>query len=399
MSSLDDHIRERLDGFYDNNYESIPNCFLYKFGPYMVMSPGYENPVDQIAKVNHLMRFLQIGAYILRYLDVHQNLENREKISFLKNLLQNELPGEFDEHVYTDEYHALENLITEKLVELSTIKRGDESVITNIAPVVPYQDSISEYAVYDQMLEDDNVLANDVEKRLHEILLANLGKILENYSLTTHSDDMDQSLHLQWMNSYTSHYTEEVQLYYRLAEVYYTNPPKDRIHRDTALYESLLNTDRDEFDYSEFKEVIESYMENLTPTLEEEWDDLNVEDTDDNVIQTMLAEAGMGSATKQREDLPTFDLDALYNFITLNRYIQFDTWSQRLFVEKFNAANRDDVKIINVNRINNKISVYELSSGILEIPFVDLRDYKVKVIYLGRNQTQPKISGDIIYEL
>ena len=140
-------------------------------------------------------------------------------------------------------------------------------------------------------------------------------------------------------------------------------------------------------------------MENLTPTLEEEWDDLNVEDTDDNVIQTMLAEAGMGSATKQREDLPTFDLDALYNFIALNRYIQFDTWSQRLFVEKFNAANRDDVKIINVNRINNKISVYELSSGILEIPFVDLRDYKVKVIYLGRNQTQPKISGDIIYEL
>lgn len=402
MSSIDNHIRERLDGFYENNYENVSDSFLYKFGPYIAMNTGYEKQVDDIARKYHVMRFLQIGAYVLRYLKQKENLDRKVKIDFLKKLIQIELPNEFDERCYADEYHAIEKLITEKLVDLSTINRGSESVMTNIAPVVPYDSSL--VGVYSSDPETDRVPTDDLgatnfAEELHRLLVKNFTKILESYKLTTYAPDKMDSIHRELVKTYgICGEFEDVAKYYRMAEAYYTVPPTgDALASMNLLYTSLFQTDEDKsMDESAFESMVNGYAANLTPGLEEDWDDMDLSDKDDEAIQSMLADAGLG--TEQREDRPMFDLNALYNFIYLNRYIQFDTWSQRLFVEKFNAANRDDAKIININRINDKISAFEISTGILEVPFVDLRDYKVRVICLRRNESKPFISGDILYE-
>ena len=386
MSSLSDHIRERLDGFYENAYESVSNCFLYLYGPHIAMTHGYEKEVDDIAKKNNLMKFLQIGAFILRYPEAHRQLKKSDLIQFYKKLLRVDLPNEFDENTYQREYDALEKLISRQLVNLSRSEtESSESVMTNIAPIVPYEGTVTEYG------------ADETRNREHELqllLIENLEQILTNHELSTYSPDQTRSIHELLLNT-ADGFDNPVIKYYRLAEINYQNPSKKTLESLMDFYGHLSNFD-EEMDESTFEAFIARTIESYTPVIESEWHDLTIDEQDESTVNQMLRDAGVGA--KLRDEKPTFDLNALYNFIALNRYIQFDVWSQRLFMDKFNSANKKDIQIINVNRINDNISAYELSTGVLIVPFVDLRDYKVRMIILRRNSNKPFISGEIVYE-
>ena len=383
MSSLDEHIRERLDGFYETNYENVPNCFIYQFGPYMAMTLGYETQTDAIAKKSILMKIMQIGAYVLRSLASLPTLENphdveKRRVSFLKSTLMqipNELSGASPEEV-----KAVERLITSNLVKNP---QANESVVTNIAPIVPYEGTVSPFEANEE---------RDNEEKLHTLLLNNLEDILRCRHFTNYSEDKLKIFHQIALNEVMSN--DKISEYYLLAAINYNKPPIEVLEAMGEFYSTLTNLDV-EMDFEAFETLLDRSIQNSTPAFEEEWEDLTLEDKDEETIQKMLADSGLSN--EHRESDPTFNWTTLYNFIALNRYMQFDTWSQRLFIDKFNTANPGDVQIINVNRINEKISAYELSTGIIEVPFVDLRDYKVRIICLRRDDPKPFISGEIIY--
>lgn len=380
MTNMDEHIRERLAGFHEKQYENVPNCFIFQYGPYIAMTLGYEQETDDISKHNIIMKILQAGAYVLRMIDRLNGDKKAIRDFFNKAVI--EVDSDFPEKLYPEERKAVFDLIKHQTEKV--ISHGSESVMTAISPIIPYTGIIEEYASMEN---------SSVEDKLRTLLLQNLEGILRNTDMISYSKDMTKEIHDALGENLSPE--SDIRTYYILAALNYLKPEKATLEAMIEFYDSFTDFEK-EMPYDAFEAVINRSIANATPAIEGEWEDPNLDSKEHEIVEKMLSDTRLNNI--EREDGPNFDLNSIYNFIALNRYMQFDSYSQRVFMDTFDATNPQGAQIINVNRIKDKIVAFELSTGVLEIPYLDLRDYKIRYIYLRKEFVQPFISSTIVYK-
>ena len=387
MSLMDEHIQERLAGFAQNDYKSVSNCFIYQFGPYMCMTTGYENEVDQISKFNPVMRLMQHAAYVIR---LAPTLLNRRALgTFIKDFLVevfNNFPG--DE--YESERDALNRLGISYLNSVNS-----ESVMTNIAPIVLYQQSLQK-PEYDIEVSESFEIAqkalelqktSEIESKLHDLLIRYLPTIMVEAPKTRFENDRTKNLHEILLHTSKSDY--DVETYYIMANFYYMEPNTTVLESELSFYNTLINTEN-QMDSSAFEAFINGVTSSV---LENEWEDSVLAEKEQETVEKII---GQSTIKNNEIERPMFNLNCLYNFIAMNRFMQFDNWSKRYFVSEFRDR-MGNVKITNVNPLGNGADAFEINTDMLVVPFVDLRDYQVKFIYIDRDSDKPYISTDFIY--
>ena len=404
MSNIDNHIRERLDGFYETNYANVPDCFVYQFGPYISMVEGYEKDADALARHNSVMKTTQSAAYIIRgTLRALANPDRKPAREFLRSALL-DVDREFPMDTYPAERAALLKLIEKYLAK--TVAKTTESVVTDIAPVVPYQeelrkpDIIAQETKFGEHVRYFMEVNGDVRMQLHKLLLENLDDIMSWHMVMDFSPDVLRNLHnfttrIAQDENDPGYANPELYRYALLAALYYHNPNHELLDGVVKFYDHLLHPNVDE-DYATFEAFIDEIVNSNFPVLESAWEDIDLEEKDENAVNRMLDGV---SYRLRRDESPDYDLTALLNFIAVNRYMQFDVFCNRKFIEDFkiDTDTVDSVpsRIININRLGPNKNGYELNKGIIVVPYVDLRDYQVRYIHLKKGDSSPYISGKI----
>ena len=69
-------IREKNDGTLKN----VNDAFVYAFGPFMSMEPGFEKDCDEIAHYSDAMKIIQFVAFLIRRITIGVSYGNAKKI-------------------------------------------------------------------------------------------------------------------------------------------------------------------------------------------------------------------------------------------------------------------------------------------------------------------------------
>lgn len=222
------YVKGQLGEYQKDGYKNVPNGFIYQFGPYLSMTYGYEKPVDEISKSNHLMKVIQYAAYIQRSFMIknkNPDWSGKEKREFVKDMI-NEVSKEFPSDSYPDEYTALCDFIA-SLPIYNRFTKDTESVMTDVSPVVPYQNSIRKIYVEE---------AEDTEDSIKASLYKNLPSIMSNSDLNYLSMDPTQSLH----NILMQNIPESVKDYYTKVIRYNQKPSKISTEAMCQFYDLMF---------------------------------------------------------------------------------------------------------------------------------------------------------------
>ena len=382
---IDRHIQEHLDGHQD--YSTIFDGFIYLFGPYMVMTSGYEEIGDKIARRNHLMRFMQFAGYITR-LSMHHVESQSSKLDIAND----------GKSFIVEVDNTFDGKEADALKRLASGFFGTESIMTSVAPIVPYPSMPS--GVYKPMRQVIDTVETWATKPSAEELNSLL--LSSTYHILTHSSNVylgSTTEQLQDMLMSTSGELKMWEKYYILASLYYNNRPglhsameSNTLYRDNSLtpviafYKALTSLDNP-MNFPVFENYIHA-IENVIPTPSlEDWEDPLMTEKENSNVEELLPNR---SVAADRDKEAEYNLNGIYNFIATHIFMQFDDWCTRYFETELR-----DNKIVNVNFLLNDARGYELESKHFVVPFTDLRDWKVKFIVTVPDQADPYIVDNI----
>ena len=385
-------IYNKLENIRNKNNDklsSISNEFIFAYGPYMCIIPGFERDVDEIAKENRLMKLLQYGAYLYRkitssisyhdakelirdfIMTVDSNFDGIEKdclIKFGKKYLQ----------IIRDEQKNMNNL---------------ESFMTCAAPIVPYSNTIQRK----DLMEAEEDYRIDIAPKLTEIikekiniddylfsmLMDNLNVILHWAHIVPILNNNDNSFDLTKLDKlvYSMHQIpKEVKIYYCLAIVNYHKIPPLVFNRYLSFFNDFCDVAK-MYSSASFESLIEEHSQNinLSAAMEALTDDPQLDIKAKNAVQNIIDSHSSYADMKEKaqNDNGKYDLDKIRSFISINRYIKFEEFPNRLFISTIEKYN-----IINISYMDSNMQFIEMSNDKMVIPFTDIRDNRPKIIVL-----------------
>lgn len=399
-------IKERNKG----SLKTISDEFVYAFGPFMVMTPGFEHECDEIALTNVTMRLLQHAAYLIRSVTAKMSYGDAKRLcrDFIVTVHQN-----FPESTEQREHEALIHFANSYLIELRTEQRTGkflESFMTNSAPIVPYQPNTLVKKSIDGSFESGIDYSDEIQstiqknsdapnlshlQTLKEILLNNLSGILSWIQLTTvlPEEVSDQSNLMELDHLVIGHpeCPPTIVGYYFLATINYYQLPFEIFDKYLKFFKSISKISSSPQSYDSFESMINQMAAMTSATISmEAWNDSELDSKADQVIDDMVSSAHQLSTDQKSELSSKYNLDKILNYISVQRHMEFNEGARRFFL----ASLSDRKKLLNVNDFGNGVFLYELDNDTLVCPFVDMRDWKTKMLVLDKDNNDLFISSD-----
>ena len=379
--------------------KNIDFSFIYAYGPYMCMNPGFERECDEIARYNTTMKMLVHGAYLIR--KIMSGISHREAKIVIKNFILS-VDNQFQANAGVDEYRM--TLMNFAANYLSTIraeqhKNGEfESFMTSAAPVIPYSQMVEKKGIEEScqgtcassILEYCNHPTEmQIDDILKKILLRNFEGILMNATAYTEviTDAQTYQNDLTKLDKILYEFkdlSDEINVYYYLAIVDFLKIPFEVLKRHLTFLKDAGDFSKTQ-SYPAFESMVNLMAQYTNIDIcAESWDDPTMDRKEELAIAEIMKHHDL-SKSGFKEEPAKYNFGALNDFINVNRFIKFEEFPNRVFVSSVERAT-----IINVNIMGANRNYYEMSNDTVACPFLDLRDYQMKVIVLygGTNEIQ-----------
>lgn len=397
--TIEKYIDTMLESYRDasnGKLSSVPDNFIYAYGPYMCMCAGrYENECDEIAKYNKLMNIMTHAAYLIRKITSGISYGDAKKVikDFNISIYLTFANSKDDNDVY-DALHSFSNNYLSK-IRKDQRERGEfESFITNASPIVPYQrDTAEEMARVDIVKNLPTTMTQAlVVSQLHQLILSNLPEIMMNYHLCTVLADNDLRSNLTKLDRLIirdDSVSVDAQKYYLLATVnYYNLYNNEEYEKYIKFFDEAGDFSKNQ-SYSAFESMIESMANSTDISIAaESWDDPSLDSKEEAAISQIVK----SYSNNIRDDLDEakYDFGILNDFINVKRFMKFEEFPNRLFLGTLEKA-----KVVNINNMGGDRNYYEMDNNTVACPFLDLRNYQVRVIVLHANTNEVEIIDDI----
>lgn len=372
------HIDDVLNS---KSIEEIDNHFIFLFGPYMVMTKGYENICDRLGKSSDIMKYLIWGAYLVRKTANMRVMECAKEVSAFNIFIDKQY---FPSEDIKNKFFDFSRSVLESH-QKDTFKKSTENFVTCAAPIVQYEGtSIKKQAIdeaEEEELEEDDTLALEhacqlpnekMEEILKDLLLSDMLIVLKNCDCIK---GLDFNV-IPSINKLIDNLQDSIikDYYFKAAIYYYSTKDNDDLREYLKLYRGFTNPSEPK-DYAAFEAIVSEYSNTLgVPSISvNEYDDADLDNEEQKAIAQLTK-----SATHEKV---TYKLDTLNNFIAVNRFMKFEEYPNRLFM-----GSLDNIKILNIINMGGDRNYYECAIGDDSItpficcPFLDIRDLKAKVI-------------------
>jgi len=346
--------------------------YILAYGPSKAMTPGYEKECDDIADndSSKCMRFIILYAFIIRKdrnilfkeaRDIHSKIVMDCEKEFNVN---DPLQLKMKEKIYS----ILKLWLNKKIEPLN------ESFVTSAAPIVPYKNLMFKQ---DNFI-NDLTIDKDPNLILKNHLIEHIGYILQysNYSII-------DAMNSDYSKISSMNLPIEVLNYYKLAYLNYHNMINNVIDLRNITYK-LENKFSDD---NSFNTMIQSMITNTDISnsiynIDYQYAIESLEDpTMDKRCNIAINKILNSNKIYKEEEYKAaykikYELQSLLNE-TAKRYMKFDEYADMFF-----TSNIDSTHIVNINHFDKNRVIYEMDNDTLVCPFIDLRDYKVKILVL-----------------
>ncbi len=402
-------IDEQMAWYQSKNMlAQIPDDFIYITGPFMCMykDKGYEKICDEIAKHNPIMRAMVYSAYIIRKITSGISYGDSKKLlkKFIINVDQSFSKEESDIKAKLTSFGI--NYIDIIRKEQSTNKNL-ESFVTCASPIVSYEDQLIDKESDDffrvdnskKFQKDLTLFGNTLESRnlyLKKIFLNNIGEIMMHYELANATDIFTLgSLNIRVVEEFIANANIapiKTLKYYFFAIINYAKISSEKLNKTLNFFRVAGDFSKD-ISFESFTNMINNLSKDIDikEIAIESLSDPEMDKQESEAIGMLLKEANDKSSDSNNRENAKYDLGALNDYINIRRYMEFNDYANRLFTASLTQAN-----IININSMGNGKMYYEMSNDTIACPFVDLRDFMVKVIVLYSNDKSDITSNNII---
>ena len=356
--------------------EVVSDEFVLAYGPYMAMRPNtFELECDEISKSNKVMKLIVYAAYLLRKV-------TNEQPSEIKYTVRNFI-GEVDKTFDGKEKECLIDMAKEIIKYRTT-----ENFMTNSSPIIPYSQTVSREKELHGNECTKLVIADKLSDSLHDfglseksidyvynMLLDNLKPILLGYKLTTTIKDpktnQNDFTRLDYLVKNKDRFEYNVCAYYFVSAILFYGLPTQIFKKYLDFFDTMGDFSKTK-NYQTFEALVDEMasITNVNISLESLYD----EEIDKKADEIFWKTSSIRSA---EADVAKYDLNIILNYISLNRFIEFNAYANRLF-----TSTLDTSSIINVNIMGDNRYFYELDSDMMVCPFEDIRDHKVKLLVL-----------------
>lgn len=394
LSSLLDRKLTEMKEKNNGTLANVNDAFIYAFGSFMSMEPGFEIECDEIAKYSDVMRVFQYAAYLIR--KITGGVSYRDAKTTIKDFI-----ATVDDTFPKETHQRINEALIEFAVSYMKSLRDEqgtnlESFITNSAPIVPYEGMPKKQPLepgietridcadaVQKVIVDANQTRSGNNDTLMTILLNNLAGIMQWKDLTTMIEDpvtgANNLLELDHLIIDRGDIPYAVRGYYFLATINYYGLPIEIFDKYLKFFRSAGDFSKPQ-SYDAFEAMVDAMAETVNPNIAmESWDDPEMERRANELYEKAL---NSGTITVT-DSVPKHDLNAFANFIAQNHSMKFDEWSKRLFVTSLR-----DRKIVNVNHFMENSTIYELDNGVMVCPFVDVLDNKVHLLIQGEKSSK-----------
>lgn len=364
--------------------------FAFLYGPLMCMEPGFEKIADRFANENKVFKVILTAAYLYR--KITSSISYKDAKLLIRDFIVS-IDDIFDDEIK----QALTAYATRYLKTLRTEQRQNyytESFMTSSAPIVPYNPSyINRKDLIEPCIETIEMIQKNTNEDmdalkniLWKLLLENIDGILyyNNLARVLHKNDNGKYglLELDPFIYQMDEIPSPIKLYYILGILNYYHIDKTTI--DT---------------YLDFFKILKSYNDlDISKIIKESTIDYGIESIhyiNDNSIKSISDILNSNkSYLKLKDDLSKmeleYNLDLLDNYAIINTYISFEESADRYFEE--NVGSYD---IIDIAYSDDEKKYYEMHSGKIVAPFVDLRDSKIKFLVLRSNSDTVEVETEL----
>lgn len=404
--TVEKYIDTMLESYRDSDRKlsSVPDNFIYAYGPYMCMQPGaYENECDEIARYSKLMNVMVHAAYLIRKITSGISYRDAKKAikDFNLSIYLTFANSKDDDGVYTVLSSFANNYLSK--IRKDQKEKGElESFITCASPIIPYQEIIKrpdQLGTAEEEATRVDIARNlptetpqiYIEGQLQSLLMTNLPEIMLNYKLCTVLSDIDLKSNLLKLDKLMirdSSVSIEAQKYYFLATVnYYGIYNTDEYEKYIHFFEEAGDFSKTQ-SYSAFESMVNTMAKSTNIDIAtESWDDPSMDDREESAVSTLIQSQ---YTIKDNEERSRYDFGILNDYINVKRFMKFEDFPNRLFV-----GSLEKTKIINVNNMGGDRNYYEMDNDTVACPFLDLRTYQPRVIVLYANTNEIGIIDDI----
>lgn len=388
-----DYVNQKLINIYnkEGNLKTVSDEFIFSFGPLMCMTKGFEKEVDEISKYSRLMKIMQFTAFLYR--KITNSISYKDSKILIKDFLIT-VDDSFPEDATIEKTALIEyaknylKIIRDEQKE----KNGLESFMTSASPIVPYKNTIQRADLENfnlcesicKCIDIDEINDENIIHKLWKLLLKNLAGIMCWNGLIQILQDEKNNFNLLQLDKLMYQYPEipiEVKTYYILAAVKYYNISLDSFKKYIAFFKYFgdfsKKHDQESFNNMIKESSIDSYsnsnlaMEFLSAS---EYSNDNV-----NKIEEILKSHKFYTTLSQSKESTEgkYDLDLIKSFISINTYIKFEEFPNREFLSSVNTS-----KILDMIYSDGNEEYYDTTDNYLIIPFLDIRDYRAKIMAL-----------------
>lgn len=378
-------IRDKNGG----SLETVNDSFVYAFGPFMSMEPGFEHECDDIANFSDPMRVILFAAYLIRR--ITSGISYGEAKKLIKDFII-EVDNTFPESTHKRIHDSIIQFAIDYKNSLR-VEQGTnlESFMTNSAPIVPYQGMMKKQLMepgmetridcvdaVQKVIVDANQSRSGNQDTLMAILLGNLAGIMKWKDLTTVIEDpatgANNLLELDHLIIDKGEIPHAVRAYYFLATINYYGLPIEIFDKYLRFFKEMGDFSKQQ-SYDAFEAMVDEMAETVNPNIAtESWEDPEMEKKAEELYQNQIT-------MNVKQEHKMHDFNAFLNFAALHRNIRFDEHAKRLF-----AAEVHDRKIVNVNNMHNGMTIYELDNGTMVCPYVDIIDWQVRLLYARQEE-------------
>ena len=396
--SIREYVTHELDQFKNEEYKFVPDAFVYAFGPYMTMNPGFEYECDDIAKYNIPMLDMLHASYLIRV--ISKGVSYKEAYEIIKDFII-KVDMNYQDPILKDHKDKLiefANKYSNRLKEEKDTNNYLESFITNSAPIVPYEGHMIQKQEIDPMyVTKVNIDYNideeyDKENELNSLLLNNIEYILMYNDLVTSLIDLNypNSLNLSELDHLMIHndyVPDDVKRYYMIATTLYFKIQKSTLNEYINFFKLASN-----FSTSQSYESFESMINNVADIINVDISEESYNDPDMNQKVNELLDSVLPVRNNNIDkEYDRYDFNRLDSFFAIGRFAVFTPYANSFFTQ----VNKK-YKILNYNNGTDPNKIYfELDNDSVVCPFLDIRDERIKVAVLDKGTNDIYVIHDL----
>ena len=400
-----DFINDYIQSVRDSQKNDLDLSFVFAYGPYMCMTDGFERECDFYAKNNPILRVMLYTAYLIRKITSGISYKDAKKTirDFIVSV-DNEFP--VNNNSQLESYHnALSDFAIRYLNSIRDSQHihGDlESFMTCAAPIVPYSQTLKkkpiEESCHATCAEEilkycDHLTEMEIYKILENLLLTNLEAIMmkaDIYTkiLTEIQNDPKDLTKLDKLTMEFQDMTDKVNVYYYLAIVDFLKIPFENIKKNLNFLKEAGDFSKTK-NYATFESMMNDMSKNTNIDIAaESWDDPTMDEKEERAVAALMD--NHNTVSEEKEEVAKYDFGYLNDYINAKRFMKFEEFPNRLFVSSIENAH-----IVNINIMGGNRNYYEMSNNTVACPFLDLRDYEVKVVVLYADTNEIRMYADI----